>query len=165
MGILHAIKKNDNLRCADMESEQVDTLTWNQMKDNGHSQTVDGRKVLIVDDNPDSRDLLRFALELQYVVEEAGNGQEAISRIRHTLPDLVLMDVQMPVMDGYEALREIRANPASATIPVIAITAFAMFEDRRTAFAAGFDGYLPKPINIVALRNLIALLLKHGDTS
>ena len=137
MGVLRAIQKTVTL-CR-VESEQL--------KDE-HLQSMDGRRVLIVDDNPASRDLLRFALELQYVVEEAGNGQEAISRIRHTLPDLVLMDVQMPVMDGYEALREIRANPASATIPVIAITAFAMLGDRRTAFAAGFDGYLAKPINI-----------------
>ena len=131
-----------------------------QLKDE-HLQSMDGRRVLIVDDNSASRDLLRFALELQYVVEEAGNGQEAISRIRHTLPDLILMDVQMPVMDGYEALRQIRANEASAPLPVIAITAFAMFEDRRMAFAAGFDGYMAKPINIVALRTLIALLLKQ----
>ena len=100
MGVLRAIQKTVTL-CR-VESEQL--------KDE-HLQSMDGRRVLIVDDNPASRDLLRFALELQYVVEEAGNGKEAISRIRHTLPDLVLMDVQMPVMDGYEALREIRANP------------------------------------------------------
>jgi two-component system cell cycle response regulator DivK len=124
-------------------------------------KTVNAGRVLIVDDNPASRELLRSALEPQHVVEEAGNGQEAISRIRHCLPDLVLMDVQMPVMDGYEALREIRANPASAPLPVIAITAFAMLEDRRKAFAAGFDGYLAKPINIVALRTQIELLLKQ----
>ena len=150
MGVLRAIKKNGNFT----------VLTSNQIKDEP-STTTDGKRVLIVDDNPASRDLLRFALELQYVVDEAANGQEAIFRIRHTHPDLVLMDVQMPVMDGYSALREIRANPASATLPVIAITAFAMLEDRRTAFAAGFDGYLAKPINIVALRTLIALLLKQ----
>ncbi len=144
-----------------MESNQERVLTRNQINDDEHLQTMDGKRVLIVDDNPASRDLLRFALELQYVVEEAGNGQEAISKIRHSLPDLVLMDVQMPVMDGHEALREIRAHPASATLPVIAITAFAMCEDRRVAFAAGFDGYLAKPINIIALRTLIALLLKQ----
>jgi len=118
-------------------------------------------KILIVDDNPAGRDLLRSALEPQYIVLEAGNGHEAISSLRDFIPDLVLMDVQMPVMDGYEALREIRANPAFTVLPVIAITAFAMLEDRRKAFAAGFDGYLPKPINIIALRTQIELLLKQ----
>ena len=118
-------------------------------------------KILVVDDNPASRELLRSALEPRYFVLEAANGQEAMSCIRHSLPDLVLMDIQMPVMDGYEALREIRKNSALAPLPVIAITAFAMLEDRKKAFAAGFSGYLPKPINIAALRTQIELLLKE----
>ena len=122
---------------------------------------MDGRRILVVDDNPASRELLRAALEPQYRVDEAINGLAAISSIRNSLPDLVLMDVQMPVMDGYEALRVIRANSASASLPVIAITAFAMFEDRHKALNAGFDGYLPKPINVTALRMQIELLLKQ----
>ena len=76
------------------------------------------------------------------------------------MPDLVLMDIQMPEMDGYETLHEIRADPHSAFLPVVAITAFAMLEDRQKAFEAGFDGYFAKPINIAALREQIETLLK-----
>jgi two-component system cell cycle response regulator DivK len=122
---------------------------------------MDAKRILVVDDNPASRELLRSALEPRYAVEEASNGNAAISSIRYSLPDLVLMDIQMPEMDGYETLREIRADSAIAALPVIAITAFAMFEDRQKAFSAGFDGYLPKPINITALRMQIELLLKQ----
>lgn len=122
---------------------------------------MDAKRILVVDDNPASRELLRSALEPRYEVEEAPDGQAAISSIRYSHPDLVLMDIQMPVMDGYEALREIRADATLASLPVIAITAFAMFEDRQKAFSAGFDGYLPKPINITALRMQIELLLKQ----
>jgi two-component system, cell cycle response regulator DivK len=122
---------------------------------------LDVKRILVVDDNPASRELLRSALEPQYVVEEATDGKEALSSIQGSVPHLVLMDIQMPVMDGYETLREIRANTTSSSIPVIAITAFAMFEDRQKAFTAGFDGYLPKPINITALRMQIELLLKQ----
>jgi two-component system cell cycle response regulator DivK len=123
---------------------------------------MDGRRILIVDDNPASRELLRAALEPQYTVEEAVDGREALSSIHLSPPDLVLMDVQMPVMDGYEALREIRGSSESAALPVIAITAFAMFEDRHKALTAGFDGYLPKPINVTALRMQIEHLLKQS---
>ena len=119
------------------------------------------KRILVVDDNSNSRELLRSALEPQYVVSEATDGREAISSIRGSLPDLVLMDIQMPVMDGYEALKEIREDSVSASIPIIAITAFGMFEDRRKAFTAGFDGYLPKPINITALRMQVEHLLKQ----
>jgi two-component system cell cycle response regulator DivK len=118
------------------------------------------KHILVVDDNPGSRELVKFALEPTYLVEEAFDGRDAISRIRETLPDLVLMDIQMPEMDGYEALHEIRANPDSAAVPVVAITAFAMLEDRQKAFEAGFDGYFAKPINIAALRSQIDSLLK-----
>lgn len=118
------------------------------------------KHILVVDDNPSSRELVKFALEPSYVVEEAFDGRDAITRIREALPDLVLMDIQMPEMDGYEALHEIRANPDSAGVPVVAITAFAMLEDRQKAFEAGFDGYFAKPINIAALRSQIDSLLK-----
>jgi two-component system cell cycle response regulator DivK len=124
-----------------------------------NAKSMEGRRILVVDDNPASRELLRAALEPQYVVEEAPDGRTALSCLTQSLPDLILMDVQMPVMDGYEALREIRGNPDSAALPVIAITAFAMFEDRHKALKAGFDGYLPKPINVGALRKQIEMLL------
>jgi CheY-like chemotaxis protein len=117
------------------------------------------KHILVVDDNPSSRELVKFALEPGYVVAEAVDGRDAIVQIRQTLPDLILMDIQMPEMDGYETLHEIRANPESALVPVVAVTAFAMLEDREKAFEAGFDGYTAKPINIAALRTQIDSLL------
>ncbi|HET9216070.1 MAG TPA: response regulator [Terriglobia bacterium] len=120
------------------------------------------KRILVVDDNPSSRELVRFALELEpeYEIDEATDGHDAISRIRHTQPDLILMDIQMPEMDGYETLRQIRANPSCKLVPVVAITAFAMLDDRQKAFEAGFDGYFAKPINIAALRTQIDSLLR-----
>jgi CheY-like chemotaxis protein len=117
------------------------------------------KHILVVDDNPSSRELVKFALEPGYVVAEAVDGRDAIEQIRQTLPDLILMDIQMPEMDGYETLHEIRAHPESALVPVVAVTAFAMLEDRQKAFEAGFDGYTAKPINIAALRTQIDSLL------
>lgn len=105
---------------------------------------------------------MKFALELEadYEIEEAADGHDALSRIRHVQPDLILMDIQMPEMDGYETLRQIRAHPACKLVPVVAITAFAMLDDRQKAFEAGFDGYFAKPINIAALRTQIDTLLR-----
>jgi two-component system, cell cycle response regulator DivK len=125
------------------------------------------KHILVVDDNPSSRELVKFALELEpeYEIEEAADGHDAISRIRRVLPDLILMDIQMPEMDGYETLRQIRANPECRFVPVVAITAFAMLDDRQKAFEAGFDGYFAKPINIVALRTQIESLLRNERTT
>ena len=126
-----------------------------------HSRCSDVKHILVVDDNPSSRELVKFALEPGYQVEEATDGRDAISRIQQSLPDLILMDIQMPEMDGYETLDQIRRYPASARVPVVAITAFAMLEDRQKAFKAGFNGYFAKPINITALRTQIASLLQQ----
>jgi len=106
---------------------------------------------------------VKFALEPGYAVVEATDGRDAILQIRQKLPDLILLDVQMPDMDGYETLHEIRAHPESARVPVIAVTAFAMLEDRQKAFEAGFDGYTAKPINIAALRTQIDSLLNNKE--
>ncbi|HEX5000457.1 MAG TPA: response regulator [Terriglobia bacterium] len=118
------------------------------------------KRILVVDDNTSSRELVRFALETRYVVEEATDGVEAINKISQTPPDLILMDIQMPEMDGYEALHKIRALPAANPVPVVAITAFAMLEDMQKAIEAGFDGYFPKPINVAALRAHVDSLLR-----
>jgi two-component system cell cycle response regulator DivK len=126
----------------------------------GSQQFLNLKRVLVVDDNPSSRELVKFALESRYLVEEATDGLDAISRIRQAPPDLILMDIQMPDMDGYETLHEIRALPGSALVPVVAITAFAMLEDRQKAFEAGFDGYFAKPINVAALRAQVDSLLR-----
>ena len=128
----------------------------------GLGSIFDVKRILVVDDNPSSRELVRFALEREpeYEIDEAADGRDAICRIRQVLPDLILMDIQMPEMDGSETLRQIRAHPSCRLVPVVAITAFAMLDDRQKAFEAGFDGYFAKPINIAALRTQIDSLLK-----
>jgi two-component system, cell cycle response regulator DivK len=120
------------------------------------------KHILVVDDNPSSRELVKFALELEaeYEIEEAAGGHDALSIVRRALPDLILMDIQMPEMDGYETLRQIRAIPTCRHVPIMAITAFAMLDDRQKAFEAGFDGYFAKPINIAALRMQIDSILR-----
>ncbi len=126
--------------------------------------SVDGwltKTIMIVDDNPVSRELIRDALEGRaYHVVEAVNGVEALARIQDTSPDLVLMDIQMPIMDGYSALQEIRNDPSHSRLPVVAMTAYAMLGDREKAISAGFDGYLAKPINVTTLRMQIEQLLR-----
>ena len=112
-----------------------------------------GKKVLVVDDNAAGRELVRESLK-DYVASlaEASNGREALEKIRETRPDLVLLDIQMPEMDGYEVLREIRGDPALKGLRVIALTAFAMRDDRERALAAGFDDYLTKPVTAAKLK-------------
>jgi CheY-like chemotaxis protein len=112
-----------------------------------------GKRVLIADDNPAGRELIREGLagHVDSMVE-AGNGREALEKIRETRPDLVLLDIQMPEMDGYEVVREIRRDPALQDLRVIAVTAFAMQGDREKALEAGFDDYVTKPVNFTQLK-------------
>ena len=116
--------------------------------------------VLIVEDNPRNlklvRDVLAYAGYRTLEAETAGAGLE-LARVEH--PGLVLMDVQLPDMDGVEALGRLRADPATADIPVVAVTAFAMKEDRERILAAGFDGYLEKPVDVRALPGRVAAML------
>jgi two-component system cell cycle response regulator DivK len=113
-------------------------------------------RVLVADDNDASRELIREVLELSgYDVIETADGQDAVSRARENAPDLVLVDIQMPRLDGYGVLRELRADPRLSGLPVVALTAFAMQGDRERALAAGFDGYITKPVDIAALRQEI----------
>jgi CheY-like chemotaxis protein len=112
-----------------------------------------GKKVLVVDDNPAGRELVRECLQ-DYAssIMEAANGREALEKLRTSLPDLVLLDIQMPEMDGYEVLREIRRDPALKGLRVVALTAFAMQGDQERALAAGFDDYLTKPVTAAKLK-------------
>jgi two-component system cell cycle response regulator DivK len=108
--------------------------------------------ILVVEDNDRNLRLVRDVLEhAGFVVLGAGSGEEGVDLARTELPDLVLMDLGLPGIDGAEALRRLRADPATAGVPVVAVTAFAMDDDRERSRRAGFDGFLPKPIDIRAL--------------
>ena len=108
-----------------------------------------GELILIVEDNEKNLKLARDILQFRgYRTIEAGTAEEGIELARAERPDLVLMDVQLPGMDGVTALGHLRAEPTTAPIPVVALTAFAMKDDQERFLAAGFDGYLVKPINI-----------------
>ncbi len=118
------------------------------------------KKVLVVDDNPVSRELIREVLQSpQHRILEAEDGEEALEMVRQEEPDLVLLDIQLPVLDGFEVLRRIRGNPRFARLPVIALTAFAMREDCERALQLGFDEYITKPIDAASLRLRIRSLL------
>ena len=111
------------------------------------------RKVLVADDNPASRELIMEVLEMSgYDVIGAADGQEAVHQARAGQPDLLLVDIQMPRLDGFGVLRELRADPRFASLPVVALTAFAMQGDRERAIGAGFNGYITKPVDIAVLR-------------
>ncbi|HEY4678096.1 MAG TPA: response regulator [Candidatus Angelobacter sp.] len=116
--------------------------------------------ILIADDKATSRELLRTVLERQgYAVSDAADGKEALEKVRAETPDLILLDLQMPIRNGYEVLGELREDPAYATLPIIALTASAMQGDREKALAAGFTGYLAKPVALSHLREEIQRLL------
>jgi CheY-like chemotaxis protein len=118
-------------------------------------------KILVVDDNAVSRELLRYVLKpLGLEVAEAASGLEALERIAEVRPDVVLLDLDMPGLDGYGVLREIRCKPEWMGLRVVAVTAYAMQGDRDKAIAAGFDGYVTKPINAVQIRKYVEELLR-----
>jgi two-component system cell cycle response regulator DivK len=111
-----------------------------------------GELILIVEDNERNRKLARDVLQFKgYRTLEAESGRDAVALAVEHLPDLILMDIQLPDMDGVAALRLLRSEASTRAIPVLAVTAFAMAQDRDRFLAAGFDGYLSKPIDVRAL--------------
>ena len=117
-------------------------------------------KILLVEDNEMNRDMLSRRLERKgYQVVIAVDGQSGVELAGAELPDLVLMDMSLPVLDGWEATRRLKADPATAHLPVIALTAHAMSGDRERAIAAGCDDYDTKPIELVRLLGKIETLL------
>jgi two-component system cell cycle response regulator DivK len=118
------------------------------------------KKILIVDDTEWNRDLLVQLLEDDYDVVQAVNGEEGVKKAEVERPDLVLMDLGMPVMDGWEATRKIKAQPELRHIPVIAVTSHAMVGDEIQAREAGCDDYVPKPIDENELLEKIKRLLQ-----
>ena len=108
-----------------------------------------GELILIVEDNEKNRKLARDVLQATgYRTLECGSGEDALRLARESAPALVLMDIQLPGMDGIEAFRRLRDDPATRAIPVMAVTASAMTHSRQTILAAGFDGYQTKPISV-----------------
>jgi CheY-like chemotaxis protein len=113
---------------------------------------VTAPRILVVEDNDLNLRLVRDVLQhAGYVVEEARTGEQGVALAMDSPPDLILMDLGLPGMDGMEALHELRNSPLTASVPVVAVTAFAMAEDRQRTLAAGFDGYLTKPLGVRAL--------------
>jgi two-component system, cell cycle response regulator DivK len=129
-------------------------------------------RILVAEDNAVNRELLRELLELRgYAVVEACDGQEALNAIEQAPPDLLLLDIGMPVLDGFAVIRRLREDARLARLPVVAVTAYAMRGDRERILNSGFDGYLSKPVNPSSLAEELDRLLNQqaspgnaGDT-
>ena len=116
--------------------------------------------VLIVDDNPSNLKLLRVLLVSEgYRVETAPSAEIALEWLKDSIPSLILTDLQMPGMDGLELIRRIKANPSMASVPVVAVTAYAMFGDEEKAKNAGCDAYVSKPVDTRTLPKLLSRLI------
>jgi CheY-like chemotaxis protein len=122
-------------------------------------------KILMAEDNAVNRELLRELLESRgHTVSEACDGQEALDMVESEKPDALLLDIGMPVLDGFAVVRKIRENPRFASLPVVAVTAYAMQGDREKILNSKFDGYLSKPVNAHSLdEELRRLLSKRAD--
>ena len=104
------------------------------------------KHILVVEDQEDDRQIIRDMLAgTGYAITEAEDGEQALASLAKERPDLILMEIQLPSMDGYETMRRIRTNPALLSIPIIAVTSYAPNEEKQKAQAAGCDDYVPKP--------------------
>jgi CheY-like chemotaxis protein len=118
--------------------------------------------ILVADDNAFSRELMRELLEASgHVILEAVNGRNALDQIRRCKPDLVFLDLQMPVLDGFSVIRELRNDNCFRNLPVVAVTASAMIGDRERAIAAGFDSYIAKPIDLGGVEAQVEAFAAH----
>lgn len=119
------------------------------------------KRILVVEDQEDNRAILRDLLtSAGFEVREAHNGEEGLKLAESLRPDLILMDIQLPILDGYEATRRIKGNSDLAQIPVIAVTSYALSGDEEKAKSAGCDGYISKPYSP---RNLLATVREFLD--
>jgi len=128
--------------------------------------TGDPRKrILVVDDNPGNLRLFTLLLASpRYDVRTAPSAQRALDMLASFHPDLILLDLQLPDIDGLELTRRLKANPVLSGIPVVAVTAYAMKGDEERARAAGADGYVSKPVEKKAFRQMVADFLDGGGT-
>ena len=122
---------------------------------------MSAKRILIIEDTEDNRRILRDLLtNAGFELIEATDGQAGVDAAAAHRPDLILMDIQLPVLDGYEATRRIKADPALSAIPVIAVTSYALSGDEAKTRAAGCDGYIAKPFSP---RQLLAMVRQHLD--
>jgi two-component system cell cycle response regulator DivK len=118
-------------------------------------------RVLLVEDNVDNFELVHFLLERAgYDVLAGHDGQEALDMARQELPDLILMDLSLPGIDGWAAGRQLKADPDTSHIPLLALTAHTLPGDRKRAMESGFDGYISKPIDVVHFGEIIEKALQ-----
>ena len=116
------------------------------------------KRILLVEDEEDNMQILRDLLAPGYELVEADNDEKALAEAAKQRPDLILMDIQLPIMDGYEATRRLKADPTLRSIPIIAITSYALGEDEKRARAAGCDDFVAKPYSP---RQLLAKVREH----
>lgn len=118
--------------------------------------SVPAKCILVADDDPDILNIVAMSLQAQgYEVHQATNGRDAVDIARSRRPDLILLDMMMPVMSGYEAVAELKADPATQTIPVVGLSAKAMATDIELASGIGMDGYITKPFRIAQVLSVV----------
>jgi len=119
------------------------------------------RKILVVEDNQDSRELVVKVLKNKgYLMIEAADGEEALEKAAAEKPDLVLLDISIPKLDGYEVAKRLKSDEELKDIPIVALTAHAMKGDREKVIVAGFEGYISKPINVRELPDQVRCYLR-----
>jgi two-component system cell cycle response regulator DivK len=124
--------------------------------------SIDGVRILYIEDNPDNRLLVKRILEAEgYTLVEAANAHDGLQQAMAQRPDLILMDINLPEVDGYTTTARIKATPGLERIKVVALTANVMKGDREKTLAAGCDGYIQKPIDVDLLPRQIARFLEH----
>jgi two-component system, cell cycle response regulator DivK len=130
----------------DARGVECDSIFWAFRQCRTAGEAGMSKRILVVEDQEDNRQILRDLLgNAGFELVEAENGEEALVAVARHRPDLILMDIQLPLMDGYEATRRIRTNPELKLVPIIAVTSYALSGDEDKAFAAGCDAYVTKP--------------------
>ena len=120
-----------------------------------------GKKILIVDDHEKNRKLTKVILQNNgYETIEAEDGRKGVKTAKDNIPDLILMDIQMPEMDGLEAMKILKSEDSTKNIPIIALTSYVMKGDRERFLDEGFDSYIPKPVNVGILVEVIKQFIK-----
>ena len=124
---------------------------------------MSGNNVMVVEDNEKNRKLMRVILKAKgYNVVEAATGEEAIGILKNQKPDIILMDIQLPGIDGLTLIKQIKADTSTKDVPILAVTAYAMKGDEQKIMAAGADGYLSKPINTQELPAIVEKYIHKG---